>query len=46
MSNREETNLSQYFITSFLGGILTGPGGIFQLILVPKMILHQINILR
>ena len=29
MSNREETNLSEYFITAFLGGILTGPGGIF-----------------
>ena len=29
MINREETNLSEYFIAAFLGGILTGPGGIF-----------------
>ena len=34
MSNREEINLSQYFITTFLGGILTGPGGMFLSTLV------------
>ena len=34
MSNREEINLSKYFITTFLGGILTGPGGMFLSTLV------------
>ena len=34
MSNREQINLSQYFITTFLGGILTGPGGMFLSTLV------------
>ena len=28
MSNRKETNLGEYSIAAFLGGILTGPGGI------------------
>ena len=27
MSDKKQTNLGEYFITSFLGGILTGPGG-------------------
>ena len=27
MSDKQEPNLGEYFITSFLGGILTGPGG-------------------
>ena len=34
MNNKEEINLSQYFITTFLGGILTGPGGMFLSTLV------------
>ena len=29
MSNKRESNLGEYFITIFLGGILTGPGGMF-----------------
>ena len=29
MSNKEETNLGEYFIAAFIGGILTGPGGLF-----------------
>ena len=29
MSDKQEPNLGEYFITSFLGGILTGPGGMF-----------------
>ena len=29
MSEKQENNLGEYFITSFLGGILTGPGGMF-----------------
>ena len=27
MSDKQQPNLGEYFITSFLGGILTGPGG-------------------
>ena len=27
MSDKKESNLGEYFITTFLGGILTGPGG-------------------
>ena len=34
MSDKQETNLGEYFITSFLGGILTGPGGLFLSTLV------------
>jgi len=34
MSDKQETNLGEYFITSFLGGILTGPGGMFLSTLV------------
>jgi len=29
MSNKEKTTLGEYFITTFVGGILTGPGGMF-----------------
>ncbi len=29
MSDKKESNLTQYFIAAFLGGILTGPGGLF-----------------
>jgi len=29
MSDKKEPTLGEYFITSFLGGILTGPGGMF-----------------
>ena len=29
MKNRDETNLIEYFIAAFLGGFLTGPGGLF-----------------
>ena len=29
MNNRDETNLIEYFISAFLGGFLTGPGGLF-----------------
>ena len=34
MSDKQEPNLGEYFITSFLGGILTGPGGMFLSTLV------------
>tara|TARA_A100001388_G_C28587544_1_gene411881 strand:- start:77 stop:625 length:549 start_codon:yes stop_codon:yes gene_type:complete len=29
MSDKKTTNLGEYFIAAFLGGILTGPGGLF-----------------
>ena len=29
MSEKEKTTLGEYFITTFIGGILTGPGGLF-----------------
>ena len=29
MGNKKETNLGEYFIAAFLGGFLTGPGGLF-----------------
>ncbi len=29
MNDKKEPNLGEYFITTFLGGILTGPGGMF-----------------
>ena len=29
MSDKEKTTLGEYFITTFIGGILTGPGGMF-----------------
>ena len=29
MNNKDETNLREYCIAGFLGGILTGPGGLF-----------------
>ena len=29
MNNKNETTLIEYFIATFLGGILTGPGGLF-----------------
>ena len=29
MSDKKETNLGEYLIAAFLGGILTGPGGLF-----------------
>ena len=29
MSDKQKPNLGEYFITLFLGGILTGPGGMF-----------------
>ena len=34
MSDKQEPNLGEYFITSFLGAILTGPGGMFLSTLV------------
>ena len=34
MSNKQETNLGEYLIATFLGGILTGPGGMFLSILI------------
>ena len=34
MSDKQETNLGEYIITTFLGGILTGPGGMFLSTLV------------
>ena len=34
MNNRDETNLIEYFISAFLGGFLTGPGGLFLSALV------------
>ena len=34
MSDKKQPNLGEYFITSFLGGILTGPGGMFLSTLV------------
>ena len=29
MSDKKESNLGEYFITTLLGGIITGPGGMF-----------------
>ena len=29
MDNKVETNLGEYFLAAFIGGILTGPGGLF-----------------
>jgi len=29
MKNKVETNLGKYFLAAFIGGILTGPGGLF-----------------
>ena len=29
MDNKDETNLLEYFIAAFMGGVLTGPGGLF-----------------
>ena len=34
MSDKEKTTLGEYFITTFIGGILTGPGGMFLSTLV------------
>ena len=34
MSDKKEPTLGEYFITSFLGGIVTGPGGMFLSTLV------------
>ena len=34
MSDEQHPNLGEFFITSFLGGILTGPGGMFLSTLV------------
>ena len=34
MSDKQESNLGEYFITTLLGGILTGPGGMFLSTLV------------
>ena len=29
MSDKQQPNLGEYFIAAFLGGFLTGPGGLF-----------------
>ena len=34
MSDKQKPNLGEYFITTFIGGILTGPGGLFLSTLV------------
>ena len=47
MSDKQESNLKEYFMTSFLGGILTGPGGMFLSTLVFFLISRsKLNIIK
>ena len=41
MSNKEETNLGEYFIAALIGGILTGPGGLFFSTLILFLIIKS-----